>query len=86
MKPITATLPKHKPTRGGWTNRLLRVDLSAGRVWAQETAPYAPAMAHSINIRSGTCQAYGSTGSATATIGLSGPGAPARWTRASHGL
>ncbi|MBN1935724.1 MAG: hypothetical protein JW934_13735 [Anaerolineae bacterium] len=26
----------------GWTNRVLRIDLSAGRIWAQETAPYAP--------------------------------------------
>jgi aldehyde:ferredoxin oxidoreductase len=26
----------------GWTDRLLRVDLSEGRIWAQETAPYVP--------------------------------------------
>jgi aldehyde:ferredoxin oxidoreductase len=27
----------------GWCNRLLRVDLSAGRIWAEETAPRVPA-------------------------------------------
>ena len=41
MKPIVVTLPRFKPMFG-WTNRILRVDLSEGRIWAQETAPYAP--------------------------------------------
>jgi aldehyde:ferredoxin oxidoreductase len=41
MKSITATLPRFKPMFG-WTNRILRVDLTEGRIWAQETAPYAP--------------------------------------------
>ncbi|MFO7917271.1 MAG: aldehyde ferredoxin oxidoreductase N-terminal domain-containing protein [Anaerolineae bacterium] len=26
----------------GWRNRILRVDLSEGRIWAQQTAPYVP--------------------------------------------
>jgi aldehyde:ferredoxin oxidoreductase len=26
----------------GWTNRILRVDLSEGRIWAQPSAPYVP--------------------------------------------
>ncbi len=41
MKSIQVTLPRFKPMYG-WTNRILRVDLSEGRIWAQETAPYAP--------------------------------------------
>ena len=41
MKAIKATLPRYKPMFG-WTNRILRVDLSEGRIWAQETAPYVP--------------------------------------------
>ena len=41
MKAIRTTLPRFEPTYG-WTNRVLRVDLSEGRIWAQETAPYVP--------------------------------------------
>ena len=41
MKAIQATVPKFKPMYG-WTNRLLRIDLSAGRIWAHESAPYLP--------------------------------------------
>ena len=36
------TLPRFQPMHG-WTNRLLRVDLSSGRIWAEETAPHVPA-------------------------------------------
>jgi aldehyde:ferredoxin oxidoreductase len=36
------TLPRFQPLHG-WTNRLLRVDLSSGRIWAEETAPRVPA-------------------------------------------
>ena len=42
MKPVTVTLERFAPMYG-WRNRLLRVDLSAGRIWAQETAPDVPA-------------------------------------------
>ena len=42
MKAITATLPRFG-TRFGWTNRLLRIDLSQPRVWAEGTAPHVPA-------------------------------------------
>ena len=41
MKDIKATLPRFK-SMFGWTNRILRVDLSEGRIWAQESAPYVP--------------------------------------------
>ena len=41
MKPIQATLPRYKPMFG-WTNRILRVNLSDGRIWACETAPHVP--------------------------------------------
>ena len=41
MKTITTTLPRFRPMFG-WTNRLLRVDLSTGRIWAHESAPYLP--------------------------------------------
>jgi aldehyde:ferredoxin oxidoreductase len=41
MKAKTVTLPRYAPMYG-WRNRLLRVDLSTGRIWAQETAPYLP--------------------------------------------
>ena len=37
----TVTLERFAP-RYAWRNRLLRIDLSAGRIWAQETAPYIP--------------------------------------------
>ena len=42
MKPIQTTLPRFKPMYG-WANRILRVDLTEGRIWAQETAPRVPA-------------------------------------------
>ena len=42
MKPVTVTLERFAPMFG-WRNRILRVDLSAGRIWAQETAPDVPA-------------------------------------------
>lgn len=41
MKPITVKLPRFAPMFG-WRNRILRVDLSNGRIWAQETAPMVP--------------------------------------------
>ena len=41
MKAIKATLSRYAPMFG-WMNRILRVDLSDGRIWAQETAPYLP--------------------------------------------
>jgi len=41
MKPITVKLTRFADTHG-WTNCILRVDLSNMRIWAQETAPYVP--------------------------------------------
>jgi aldehyde:ferredoxin oxidoreductase len=41
MKAIKETLPRFKPMLG-WANRILRIDLSAGRIWAEETAPRVP--------------------------------------------
>ena len=41
MKAIKTTLPRFAPMFG-WTNRLLRVDLSDGRIWVEETAPHVP--------------------------------------------
>ena len=41
MKPIVAHLPRFRPTHG-WTNRILRIDLSNGTIRAQETMPYIP--------------------------------------------
>ena len=40
---LKATLPQFGPieTLGGWTNRILRIDLSEPRIWAQPTAPAA---------------------------------------------
>jgi aldehyde:ferredoxin oxidoreductase len=42
MVPLTVRLPRYEPLHG-WTNRLLRIDLSDMCIWAQETAPYVPA-------------------------------------------
>ena len=41
MRTIRTPLPRYEPMYG-WTNRLLRVDLSEGRIWAQETTPMVP--------------------------------------------
>ena len=41
MKPVTARLPRYAPMHA-WANRILRIDLSDMRIWAQETAPYVP--------------------------------------------
>jgi aldehyde:ferredoxin oxidoreductase len=41
MKAKTVTLERFAPLHG-WRNRLLRIDLSDGRIWAQETAPDVP--------------------------------------------
>ena len=41
MKPTTVTLGHFQATHA-WTGRILRIDLSNRRVWAQETAPYVP--------------------------------------------
>jgi aldehyde:ferredoxin oxidoreductase len=41
MKKKTVTLERFTPMHG-WRNRLLRVDLSDGRIWAQETSPDVP--------------------------------------------
>ena len=41
MKTLTVSLPRYAPMHG-WTGRLLRVDLSDGRIWAQETAHMFP--------------------------------------------
>ncbi len=42
MKTVTAKLQRFAPMYG-WRNRILRVDLSDGRIWAQESAPDVPA-------------------------------------------
>jgi aldehyde:ferredoxin oxidoreductase len=42
MVAVSAELPRFEPMHG-WANRILRVDLSDMRIWAQETAPYVPA-------------------------------------------
>jgi aldehyde:ferredoxin oxidoreductase len=42
MKPTTVHLKRYEPMHG-WANRILRIDLSEPRIWAQETAPYVPA-------------------------------------------
>jgi len=39
----------------GWANRILRVDLSNKRIWAQETAPYVPALLGARGIAAGVC-------------------------------
>jgi aldehyde:ferredoxin oxidoreductase len=41
MKSMTVTVPRFEPMYG-WANRILRVDLSDMRAWAQETTPYVP--------------------------------------------
>jgi len=41
MKTVTANLPRFGAMHG-WASRVLRVDLSDMRIWAQETAPYLP--------------------------------------------
>ena len=41
MKAKTVKLERFAPLHG-WRNRLLRIDLSEGRIWAQETAPDVP--------------------------------------------
>ncbi len=41
MKPFVAKLCSFGEMHG-WANRLLRIDLSAMHIWAQETAPYVP--------------------------------------------
>jgi aldehyde:ferredoxin oxidoreductase len=41
LKGITVSLPRYA-SMNGWCNRILRVDLSDGRIWAQETAPWVP--------------------------------------------
>jgi aldehyde:ferredoxin oxidoreductase len=41
MTSIRVSLPRFKPMHG-WANRLLRVDLSNGRITAQPIAPYVP--------------------------------------------
>ena len=42
MKPVTETVSRFADMHS-WANRILRIDLSDMRVWAQETAPYVPA-------------------------------------------
>ena len=41
MKAQTTQVSRFAPTHA-WTNRILRIDLSAMRVWAHESAPYVP--------------------------------------------
>ena len=41
MRPTTAELPRFEPMHA-WANRILRVDLSDMRIWAQETTPHVP--------------------------------------------
>jgi aldehyde:ferredoxin oxidoreductase len=41
MIPLTVTLPRFRAMHG-WVGRILRVDLSDMRIWAQETALYLP--------------------------------------------
>jgi aldehyde:ferredoxin oxidoreductase len=43
------------PGMHGWANRILRVDLSNRRIWAQETAPYVPALLGARGIAAGIC-------------------------------
>jgi aldehyde:ferredoxin oxidoreductase len=54
MKPITVHLDRYERMHG-WANRLLRVDLSEMRVWAQEAAPYVPAYLGARGIAAGIC-------------------------------
>jgi aldehyde:ferredoxin oxidoreductase len=42
MKPTRITLPRFGASFG-WTDRLLRIDLSQPRIWAEETASHVPA-------------------------------------------
>ena len=41
MASYSVTLDRFRPLFG-WRNRILRVDLSNARIWAQETSPYVP--------------------------------------------
>jgi aldehyde:ferredoxin oxidoreductase len=54
MKPITAKLKRYKGMHG-WANRILRIDLSDKRIWAQETAPYVPAYLGARGIAARIC-------------------------------
>jgi aldehyde:ferredoxin oxidoreductase len=54
MKPQTFKLERsHAPSC--WANRILRIDLTAMRVWAQETAPYVPAYLGARGIAARLC-------------------------------
>jgi aldehyde:ferredoxin oxidoreductase len=54
MKPITVHLERYAPMHG-WANRLLRIDLSEMRIWAQETVPYVPAYLGARGIAARIC-------------------------------
>ena len=54
MKPITVNLKRFEHNHG-WANRILRVDLSDKRIWAQETRPYIPASLGARGIAARIC-------------------------------
>ena len=54
MKPITVNLERFE-TMHAWANRILRIDLSDMRIWAQETAPYVPAYLGARGIAARIC-------------------------------
>ena len=54
MKPITMTIERYQSTHG-WANRILRIDLSDMRAWAQETAPFIPAYLGARGIAARIC-------------------------------
>jgi aldehyde:ferredoxin oxidoreductase len=54
MKPIIVNLERYERMHG-WANRILRIDLSDMRVWAQETAPYVPAYLGARGIAARIC-------------------------------
>jgi aldehyde:ferredoxin oxidoreductase len=54
MKPIAVKLNRFKNMHG-WANRILRIDLSEMRVWAQETVPYVPAYLGARGIAARIC-------------------------------
>ena len=54
MKPITCHLERYEPMHA-WANRILRIDLTDVRIWAQETAPYVPAYLGARGIAARIC-------------------------------
>jgi aldehyde:ferredoxin oxidoreductase len=54
MKPQASTLERFKPL-SCWANRILRIDLSEMRAWAQPTVPYVPAYLGARGIAARLC-------------------------------